>query len=411
MKNTTTTTSNRLADYIARQEKAESLYNKSEIAVYICLRARHSKSGLHFLQELQNGQSTDKGIYNRSEKVERLTTVENQLNEYRNRLAEEYKTKATADRQSNSLANSDELRTEWAKVSKSSAQVIEILRNHIKQLTTEQQSIYKALEVAFTDRADLVQVGVMTLLQLEQEPAPITASILLEFDVEDISELSETEREQAQEKANFKAVCSAIGKSISLVATPDALNTTKTVCKRATAEQLADWINRHGGTGKEHIEYAYRKRTRASDCFVTMEYKEYKDESKRGYYYIYHYKTITPYSYIEDLLPKSDEGETLEKDVEYIKSYNPLVTTPGDLESLDDLYTTANLTDTEQIILEQYARAMRYHTAKADIISYVARNTDLSTATIYRKLENIKKQLRPYAEKMHYISKSRKTIE
>ena len=51
MKKTTTTT---------ERTKTATMYEQAEKAVYIALRARHEKSGLKFLAELQNAQKQDK---------------------------------------------------------------------------------------------------------------------------------------------------------------------------------------------------------------------------------------------------------------------------------------------------------------------------------------------------------------
>lgn len=395
-----TNTTTARADERAR---ADELYNTAEKAVYICLRARHEKSGMHFLEELQNGQTTDRRCRNATEIGNRLTAVENELVELRSEVADLYKLRNMCDRQAVSLKNSEELRKEWHNRKTELDTLIKLKAQDIKHLTDEQSGLYKALDITFTDRADLTQTAVLTILQTEKNPAPITKAIIESYGVADLDELSESERADAQERANFKAVCSAVGKAMQLLVTPEALNKTTTKLQRATAEDVEQWVKAYGGTGKDFVKYSYRKRTRASDCYLTLEYKEYKDPTKSGYYFIKHYKTVAPYSYIEDLLPKDEEGGNLETDVEYIKSYNPLVTKSGDIESIEELCEKANLTDTERLIIEYYARALKYYTTKEDIINYVVKSVKLSKATVYRRLEGIKTKFEPIAKDLHII--------
>lgn len=357
--------------------RAEELYNTAEKAVYICLRARHEKSGLHFLEELQNGQTIDRKCRNSAELSNQLTAIESQLAELRTEVADLYKLRNMCDRQSTSLRNSEELRKEWHNRKTELDTLIKSRAQDIKRLSAEQKDLYKALDINFTDRADLTQTAVLTIIQTEQEPAPITATIIASYGATDIEELTESERADAQDRANFKAVCSAVGKAIGLVATPEALNKTVTKTKRATAEDVEEWINTIGGLGKDFIQYANRKRTRASDCYITLEYKEYKDQAKSGYYFITHYKTIAPYQYIEDF----NTAESGENDINYIKSYNPFIETYSDIERIEELCNNANLTDRQRLFLEYFARRCRYSADYTDCKQYAFDKIGITSTT------------------------------
>ena len=102
MKNTTTTTTTRRpktekelararAELNRRKEHENELYTTAEKAVYICLRARHEKSGLHFLEELQNGQIIDRSCRTAPSIAEQHTQAEKHLEELRTKYTDTIK--------------------------------------------------------------------------------------------------------------------------------------------------------------------------------------------------------------------------------------------------------------------------------------------------------------------------------
>lgn len=383
--------------------RAEEMYTTAEKAVYICLRARHEKSGLHFLAELQNAQKQDIKCRQSADLINEIDTAETDLATLREELAELRKNEQYIDRQSESLKNTAELRTAYAIQLRTIKARADLKKDHIKRLSDRIADLYEQFDRnSFSDRADLIQTAVLKIVELEKDPAPLTASILAEYGAESPEELTEEERTEAQARANFKAVINAVGKSINTVATPEALNSHKTKCRKATDEEVKEWLNIHGGYGDKYKEYVSRKRCRMSDCYRTLEYKNTK--TMQGFYIVTHYKTVAPYQYIEDYAQTDENGEN---DIAYMKTYNPIVTDYADIEGITELCDNANLSDTERLILEYYSRALRFYTTKADIINYICSCTKLSKATVYRRIEAIKTALTPIAEDRHIIKKSR----
>lgn len=365
----------------------ELLYQDAEKAVYIALRARHEKSGLQFLADLQNDQATDRTARNNLDIVADLDRLE-QLHQSHRKGADFFTARAqsltlTDIERATALALADDL------INKANAE-----RGQIDDLHT-------ALQITYTDRADLTQTAILTMLEHETNPAPITARILAEYGATTEDELTAEERAQAQAVANWRAVVNAVGRTINTLTHPDANNRHTTKAEPITLDEVADYITRYGAEVLNGLQIPHTtKRTSASQCYITIE--ERNTKTQKGFYKVTHYKTVAPYIYIEDYAPTDDNGES---DAQYIKVSNPIIDSYGALEGVTDLCERANLTQTERVILEYYARATRYYDNKADIVNYVATACKISRATVYRKLESIKTALTPIAKDLHIITR------
>ena len=362
MKKTTTTT---------ERTKTAAMYEQAEKAVYIALRARHEKSGLKFLAELQNAQKQDKQARTAPQIAEQIEELQ-KMHDYHAEQAAFLESQAkritlTAEERATAHTLADELRTKAHNE-----------QEHINAL-------YNTLDITYSDRADLTQTAVTKMLELEREPAPISKNVLAVYGVETAEELTEEEREQAQAAANFRAVINAVGKAINTMASPEALNRTTTKAEPITAEEVAEYIRIYGDIGKDVKIPANRKRTRASDCYITIEERHTKTQN--GYYKITHYKTVAPYQYIEDYT----EDENGESDAQYLKTYNPFVSNSADLEQLEELASRCNLTDRQRLFLKAFASRCRYSADFKDCKDYAFKQigitTDTNKSTFFNRLK------------------------
>lgn len=376
--------SNRNKDYYFNSLYQELLYQDAEKAVYIALRARHSKSGLTFLAELQNAQATDRTARNNTAIAEQLTTLE-AIHESHRKGFEFFNSRA------NRLTLTDYER----------ALAFTLAEDFKHKAEKEQQQINTladALNLTLSDRADLTQTALVKMLELEQTPAEISQTVLASYGATTKEELTEKELQQAQTTANFRAIINAVGQAINKLATPDALNRTTTKAEPITAEQVADYILQYGTEVLNGLKIPHTtKRASASQCYITIE--ERNTATQKGYYKVIHYKTIAPYQYIEDF----NTADDTENDIAYLKTYNPIIDKFADLENIENLLNLANLNERERQVIKYYCNALRFYDTKADIIKYICTNTKLSTATIYRLLESSKKALEPTAKKLHII--------
>lgn len=372
------------------------LYQEAEKAVYIALRARYSKSGLQFLADLQHAQSTDNQARNNDIIAESITHHESKHNSF-------LKGYEFFNNQAQRLMLTEEER----------ATAFTLAQEFNNKAQAEQQHInalYDSLNITLSDRADLTQTAIIKLIEVEQTPVEISKNILASYGATTIEELTEEERATAQSTSNFRAVINTVGRAIAKLTSPDALNSTVTKSRKATAQEFINWCNRYGihreayETAKDfnealksHKAPKTTKRCRASDCFETMEYKQTK--TMQGYYIITHYVTVAPYQYIEDF-STTEDGEN---DIQYIKTYNPIVDKFHDFERIDKLTELAELTESERLVLSYYCNAIRYYTTKEDIIKYICTATKLSKATVYRRVDRITKALEPIAKQLHII--------
>lgn len=379
----------------------EELYNTAEKAVYIALRARHEKSGLNFLAELQNGQATDRRARANTTIANQLATLEEEHDQLTARLEEIRTEKARADRQAESLKNNEETRKAYIIYSRQLDRQAQPIKNRITSLTQDINSLYDRLQITFTDRADLTQTALLRILELEQTPAPITTTVLSSYGVETVEELTAEERATAQEQANFRAIINTVGKAINNLATPEAHNRYTTKAEKITdLNEVTEFILKYGGIGKDYKAPHTAKRSRVSDCYITIE--ERNTKTQQGFYKITHYRTVAPYQYIADFTEGNEEsGE--ETDIAYLKITSPIVNTFEDVVNITDFYSKANLTDLERLILNYYQSAMRYYDTQADIINYICCSAKISRATYYRRWADITAKLEPIAKEHKLI--------
>lgn len=384
---------NKIENTAPNNEEIKKMYEDAEKAVFIALRARAEKSGLKFLQDLQNAQYPDKTARNATDLVNRIKPLENQLNELRNKREELQKTKAMAIRQAEKITNPETIRIEWAKVTEQITEQLKPINNRIKALTIDISNLYDTLNITYSDRADLVQTALTAMLELQQTPADITDkatnSIVTKYGLATAEELTTEQWQEVQATANFYKVINSVGKAINTLASPEALNRTTTSKRKATAEDVTDWLAKYGECGADFKVPRPIKRCRTSDCYDTLEYKDnYKDNTKNGWYIIKHYKTVAPYQYIEDYTTDED-GES---DINYIKSYNPFVNTSADLERLEELYQTADLTDRQRQFLQAFCKRCRVSADFKDCKDYAFKTIGITTesnkTTFFNRLKN-----------------------
>ena len=347
----------------------EELYNTANKAVYIALRARHEKSGLKFLEELQNQTANDNKAFNNRNLAEQITELE-----------ELHKSQRKGFEFFNARAN----RLTLDAVERATAfSLAEDLRAKAESNRQQIATLYKELERTLSDRADLVQDAILKLLELEQEPAIISTAIIDKIkEGALIDELTEDEQEQAQSTANFKAVINYVGKSINNLASPEVLNSTSTKIAPLDKKQFLMILLKYGYTNEQGqltldgVKIPHTaKRTRASDCYITIENRNTKNH--KGWYAVYHYRTIAPYQYIEDF----NTAEDGENDIEYLKTYNPFISSYGDIERLEELCQRANLTDRQRLFLEHFARCCRYEADFKKCKAYAFKQIGITTQT------------------------------
>lgn len=376
MKNQTTTTAQ------------TDLYEVAEKAVYIALRARHEKSGLQFLTDLQNAQHTDRRARQAPQTAERIAKLEEQHTATIEKIVF-----YTARSKRLTLTDSERI------------QALQALHEHrktAKRLTAELRTLEKSLDVTYTDRADLTQTALVKLLELQQEPTEITDNILNKYTEEHSTtaeELTAEQWEELQSIANFKAVINAVGKAINHLSSPEAYNSTKTKIQPITAEEVAEYIKTYG----EQVLDGYKipvpvSRIRLSDCYITIEERHTK--TQQGYYKVTHYHTTAPYQYIEDFT----EDENGESDAQYIKTYNPFCHNTADIADLESLAEV--LTAKERQILFDFAK---YYGRGADrrtaMLKAYRNNGVKAESTAYRHWSRLTAQLTERAEQLNIIKK------
>ena len=349
---TTATTTDRTAD----------LYTTAQKAVYIALRARHEKSGLLFLADLQNGLRADQTPRKAVEIADQIADLE-KLHESHRKGYEFFNARATR------LTLSDYER----------ALAFTLAEDFKRKAENEQKRIadlYDLISTTYTDTADLVQIAVLQILENEKNPAPLTAQILATYGVDTAEELTAEELKTAQNTANFKAVINAVGRGISTLAHPEALNSTHTKAEKITdLNEVTDFMLKYGGIGNEYKAPHQTKRARASDCYITIEERHTKTQN--GFYKIYHYKTIAPYQYI-DTYTDDENGET---DIAYLKTYDPFISNTADLDYLTDLTEKANLTDRQRLFLQEFARRCRFSADFQECKQYAFSKIGITTTT------------------------------
>ena len=331
------------------------LYNDAEKAVFIALRARHEKSGLTFLAELQNAQTTDNNARNNNDLIIYINQLEKDLEPYKAQREELTDEKAHAQAQAKRIRITQAERDAWNNKATELTQAIAELDKHIKPMTDNIELAYKKLSVTLSDRADIVQDVILFLVDFDHDTTKY-------FDTDkynewlELNELDNNDENYADyiENLRFRLSTNTAGRSISALATPDAMNRTTTKVHKATPQEVAEWLDTHGGQmGKGYKVPVAVRRARMSDCYDTLEYKDTK--TQKGYYIVRHWVTIAPYQYIENYADENGEN-----DIAYLKSYNPFVSNFADIERIEELAELKNLTEREREFLKAFASRCRY---------------------------------------------------
>lgn len=336
-------------------EEQKALYEEAEKAVFIAIRARHEKSGQQFLADLQNAQTRDKLTRDRETLRQQLDTAEKQYKQTAEEFEKLAETRNHLKAQSERVKLTDAERTEYCKLYQVEQHKGENIKHTLRTQLGQIKDTEKRLEENSTDRADLVQVAIMQMLENALHPAPVTEKLSLAN--------PDSTAEELQSIANFKAVINAVGRAITNMASPDALNRTTTkILRKATAEDVEQFAN--CANGKKHVAV---RRARLSDCFDTIEEREPKrGEHKgkgKGLYIVRHWVTVAPYQYIETF----DNGTS---NIDYVKTYNPFVSNWADLEELEELAELANLTDRERVLFNAFANRCRVESDYAKCMDF-----------------------------------------
>lgn len=323
-------------------------YKQYDIVASIALRAKHQKSGLQFIADLQNQRAADKVAANLTAYAVEVSELERERDEL----------KATAEALQ---AHADKMTTP-AEEARAAARKAAKARKAANALTARIKQLEPLFSMTLSDRFDIVQTAALEAQRRIIDPANIpdpdkaieAAEEHLEAlkaeaaAVDDAAALAYLEaltpEELAQETANYKATITAAGKAISAHAAPEALNRYTTKATRATPEEVAEWIAKYGGTGADIKHHTPIKRTRASECWETMEYKQYKSKPS-GFYHIIHYRTVSPYVSYE-AFQEATGGDNSE----VVKNYGiNAIETQAAAEALDEVIAAANLTERERL--------------------------------------------------------------
>lgn len=406
---------------------ATTIYETAEKAVYIALKARHQSSGQKLFEDLLNAQRVDQLARKSAELFDQVADKERKIKELRADLKLLKSTFFDLNKHAHNLKIAPQKRADYQTQADETAQAIALLQDQIKRTQAEARELNKILdksvETNFTDRADLTQSAKLQEQFNTKEPQPIDADLLASYGVDTIEDLTETEREDAQNRANFHAVINAASREIGRTASPDALNSTTTIKTQATAEQVEQWARQYEGVGAlittkdgKRKEYTLKqwatdradgtrkpyklpvraKRCRASDCFDTLEYINNKTE--QGWYIVRHYVTVAPYQYIGEYT-EDENGET---DIAYIKTYNPFIDDQQDFTDLDEL--TKALTPQEREIFRKFAEHYRYTDNKRECMLWAYKQVGITAeSTAYRKWKKIEKALEKRAKELHII--------
>lgn len=329
------TTTNRQPLNITATATDTELYTAAEVATSIALRTLNAKTGLKLYADLITAYHNDR------------------------------KARAAADIQT-AVDNAEEHRNECRKMARAFAAVADrITATEEERAAAEEEAAYwhtqaeaaaeeatdtaAALDgVTFSDRADLTQAAALAIVTTWTEPAEVTEERTAAYAAaigKTADELTEEEAADLQTAANFRAAINAARTESTKLAHPDAMNRTSTKSRAATAEEVQKWIDTMGGTGKDYRRTAYRKNTKATDCYDTMEYKNTK--TAKGWHIIRHYKTIRPYDSYEAAQEASGNEPTADT----------ISTESKAAEALAAIVSRANLTAKERAAVAYYSIA------------------------------------------------------
>ena len=289
---------------LAYQLANQDPYARAYPAVYCVLRAKIRDSGLQMYIDLQNSRYSDKD-----------TAQEWQLES--DRATAEQTAKALATLVKNLEKTSTNIKTPQADREKALEQ-LPALRADLAKAQSTLDNLTDALKDArtFTDRQDLLQVAYIQDRTNSTNPAPITAEMLATIGKTEDDELTLDEWVTLQSKANFSAICKAVHRHMDTLPTAQTLDKVTKKYIPQTQQQADEWAEMYGGIGKDIKVHVPRKRTRASECFATMEY--FSNKTRKGFFKVFYYLTTAPVTYIEQYT-NSDEEETTNTIDNYIK--------------------------------------------------------------------------------------------
>ena len=326
-------------------------YLQFDIAAAVALRAKHQKSGLQFIADLQNQRAADRAAASLTKYADEVAPLER-------KRAELYTIADTLQ------AHADKLTTP-AEEARAAAKEAAKARKAAKALTPRIDQLNALFSLTLSDRADIVQAAALEALERISNPAEYTeedtaraAAQIEKWTAEAEAEADSntaaaaaltfiealTPEEVAQDTANYKATITAAGRAISAHAAPEALNRYTTKATPASPEDVAAWVKAYGGTGADIKHHTPMKRTRASECWETMEYKTYKHKPS-GFYHITHYRTIAPYVSYEAFTDATGGDQS-----EVVKNCGiNVIETQAAAEALEATIAAANLTERERL--------------------------------------------------------------
>jgi DNA repair exonuclease SbcCD ATPase subunit len=232
-------------------------YKACDIAAAVALRAKHQKSGLQFIADLQNQRAADRAAANLTAYAEEVATLER-------KRADLYQTADTLQ------AHADKLTTP-AEEARAAASAAAEARRAAKKLTPRIDQLNALFSLTLSDRADIVQAAALEAITRAADPAEVTEEALtraaaqIEAWTAEAEEAAKDSRtayaahnaaasalvflealdpeEVAQDTANYKATITAAGRAISAHAAPEALNRYTTKATQATPEEVEQWVN------------------------------------------------------------------------------------------------------------------------------------------------------------------------
>lgn len=184
------------------------------------------------------------------------------------------------------------------------------------------QSLTERLSQPFTDRADLVQEAAIAYwLTATKQTAPK----FREWEQEALEEARATEGRAAasaaafvEEWANRRAAINAAGREHDKNRKANAYEGNKTKRREATAAEVENWLATMGGTGASVKRAAQMKRTRESECWQTMEWREPTATHGGAWVLVTHYKTVRRGASVDEMResgaePTDTTGERAEE--------------------------------------------------------------------------------------------------
>lgn len=323
---THTNTSRAIQEYLLTHQDP---YTRPQKAVYCVLRAKIRDSGLPMYIDLQNSTRADQDTANEWQTLVKLDQAEQTAKH----LA---KTLANLEKISKDIKSTDEDRTRALAEIPSTEHELNKVKSTIQALTD-----YLTEGHTFTERQDLLQVAYIQDHINRTEPAPITIDHLATIGKTEGEPLTIDEWATVQSRANFSALCKAVNRYMATLPQAQTMDKVKKKYIPQTQAQANEWATLYGGIGKDIKIHQPRKRTRASECFATMEYFDTK--TRKGFYKVMHYLTTAPITYIEQYT--NEEGKsTLDNLIKYTaKSHEPTA-------------QNTNTADTHKALLQEVTR-------------------------------------------------------